>query len=500
MQKFKTLKNLAMGTALMGGMVFAVTPPANNLNVYYGLMHSHTMTSDGSGTPEEAYVMAKQNGLDFFAETPHNHKDAESSAGDKKDGILIAKDHDLYNGTSKLTVTRRIKDKLEERVTLKPHIMAANDAMNEKFCALYGQEFSTISSGNHVNVIGIDEVITVANGDYKGLLDLLNSIRASGKPIPILQMNHPDVTKDLFYKGSKESEKQKMFNDYGIDDLGPHYTDYFREMSPYLHLIEMLSGPAMAKQRNGNYKYHSHENDYYFYLKQGLMLSPSAGQDNHYKTWGAATDARMGVLASSLTRESLMDAVRKHRTFATTDKNLKAILYVNNAVMGSSIKATDESQLRMSVVVEDGDEANTSYTVQVYGGVIEPELCTEATNWHASDGLLSDYEWNGNGTLSIDDIFMGTGATFFYVKITQDDGDEAWTAPVWINYDSPFAITPDVTASTAMYFWSKSSSSKVYHKQGCTSVDRIQPQNRLSGTTPPSGRSLHQCYIPSEEI
>jgi hypothetical protein len=52
--------------------------------VYFGLMHAHTSFSDGEGTPDEAYTMAKEAGLDFFAITEHNHNQA---MGD--DGIFL---------------------------------------------------------------------------------------------------------------------------------------------------------------------------------------------------------------------------------------------------------------------------------------------------------------------------------------------------------------------------------------------------------------------------
>jgi len=52
--------------------------------VYFGLMHSHTSFSDGEGTPDEAYTMAKEAGLNFFAITEHNHNQA---IGD--DGIFL---------------------------------------------------------------------------------------------------------------------------------------------------------------------------------------------------------------------------------------------------------------------------------------------------------------------------------------------------------------------------------------------------------------------------
>jgi hypothetical protein len=46
---------------------------------------------------------------------------------------------------------------------------AAKTADSHAFAALHGQEFSTISSGNHVNVFGWDDILTVENGNFKDL-------------------------------------------------------------------------------------------------------------------------------------------------------------------------------------------------------------------------------------------------------------------------------------------------------------------------------------------
>jgi hypothetical protein len=107
------------------------TAPAPQERVFFGNLHSHTAFSDGSGTPAEAYTHARDVAdLDFLALTEHNHAEALGS-----DNLGIGKDAALYNGpgTNSLiaTATRMTED--------------------GRFVALYGQEFSTISTGNHVN-------------------------------------------------------------------------------------------------------------------------------------------------------------------------------------------------------------------------------------------------------------------------------------------------------------------------------------------------------------
>jgi hypothetical protein len=204
-----------------------VSSAAAGPKVFYGLLHAHTFYSDGSGTPKEAYKMAKQAGLDFFAVTEHNHAAAEDSAEDRIDGVLIATNHDLYNSDDDLTIVRKPKGKPKQTVKSVSVTRAAKEENGPEFLALYGQEFSTISKGNHVNVIDFDDGITVDNGSFDELYEMLNNKVAAGVRPPIVQLNHPDVQQDLFYKGKDADTKKTMKNDYGIDngDFGPEFAD-----------------------------------------------------------------------------------------------------------------------------------------------------------------------------------------------------------------------------------------------------------------------------------
>lgn len=143
--------------------------PAQTERVFFGNLHSHTSYSDGLGTPEEAYRHARDDDdaeLDFMALTEHNHAEALGN-----DGIGISNNAALYKGSdsnSLISTARRM-------------------TQDDRFVALYGQEFSTISSGNHVNVFDIGEVITVQKGRFDLLLDFLaNNRDTTGQPAIIM--------------------------------------------------------------------------------------------------------------------------------------------------------------------------------------------------------------------------------------------------------------------------------------------------------------------------
>src|SRR5688572_7109466 len=107
---------------------------AQQLEVFFGNLHSHTSFSDGSGTPEEAYAHARDVArIHFLAITEHNHDQAGQIAGN----------HALYSGSQASS------------------LIQTAGRFNEagRFVALYGQEFSTISSGNHGNILDVGKVI-----------------------------------------------------------------------------------------------------------------------------------------------------------------------------------------------------------------------------------------------------------------------------------------------------------------------------------------------------
>lgn len=414
-----------VGVALL---VFVVASPVFGEEVFYGLLHAHTSYSDGSGTPTQAYRKAKGRTVDFFAVTPHNHARAEGFAKDRKDGLLIATNHDLYNAAEPFGIAGHSG-------RFKSVIRAAKDQTSDTFVALYGQEFSTISSGNHANVFGIDEVLTVGDGAYRDLYVLLAELERAGSPAAVVQLNHPNVQADFFYAGSKASERRKMFNDYGFDDLGFEFEELVRASDRYVSLIEVLSGPSATKDKKfASHSYKDHGNDYYYYLTQGFHISPSVGHDNHYKHWGDKSPARMGVVADSLTREDLYEAMRENRTFATEDSDLNVSISINGTAMGGveSVDAGDD--LIIVTTVSDPSDSGESYEVTLIYGTVEPQDLDTLEKWTETDGEQEMVERDGDGTVAFEGYVSSGVPEFFYVVVEQEDGDRAWSAPVWINH------------------------------------------------------------------
>jgi hypothetical protein len=435
-----------------------------DLKIFFGNLHSHTAYSDGTGTPAQAYEYARTMGkLDFLAISEHNHKSAEGT-GDDPLHLHIALDHKLYEGAvqNSLIVTAG----------------KVNQQFPGKFVALYGQEFSSIAGGNHVNVFDVGHVIDealVPNKNFRKLYDgwLLTNLDSMGNPA-LVQFNHP----------------AKVTEDYGMLSYGGNVPAFVEAVTPHARTIAILSGPHDTKPGDPLARDTSFATEaYFFYLNLGLHLAPTADQDNHFITFGTSTDHRTAILAPALTKEDLLRAIRDCHVYATQDKNLQVDFRLNGKVMGSTVFAHPGDPITITVGLADPDEPNADYHVSLrhdtVGGDVEAKNEVEAGDRH------------GNGTVTFDGLKYTGGIEYYLVQVVQKGTgapDQAWTAPIWItvpdtntDHNPTGGGTPG--AATAGFVWSRNS--HVYHLQGCKDADRIADANKMTGNSPPDGKTLH---------
>ncbi len=305
-------------------------------------------------------------------------------------------------------------------------------------------------------------------------------------------MNHPDVYEDLFYGGRDVATQRKMRNDYGLDDFGLDFRELVAAADPHVSLVEVLSGPAMRTERTPGYRYRAAADDYYFYLCQGFHVSPSVGHDNHYPTWGDATDARMGVYAEELSADGLFDAFEANRTFATEDLDLAVDLVVNGTHrMGDAAGSAAGDPLVFEVVLADPSDPGGA-TVELYSGFVEPQAGT-FTRVTQRDGLRETVQIGGGEHARFEGYLSSGDPEFYYVVVEQEDGDRAWSAPVWVNHPRGAALHPLAVAPKGPAFVWTRNASQWYHEPTCKATASIKPENLVSGPTPPEGRQQHAC-------
>ncbi len=373
------------------------------IRVFFGDLHAHSSFSDGTGTPEEAFEHARDvAALDFLALTDHT---TDGEIMPNRDGLLIGRDPTLYEGPRDDAVVPTA-----ERLT-----------EDGRFVALAGLEYSTIPTGNHVNVLDAPEVIGLPNGAFHDLVtDWLPSVGEATGQTPILQFNHPGV-------GSEQSRKKE----YGRDDFGDVF-EWVEAMDPHVQLIEVLIGPSWS-QEAGTRPPTSDEESYLHYLNLGFHLAPTAGGDTHFGLWGTGSDARTGVLASGLTKTALLDALRARHAYATEDKNLRLVFRVDGGLtgdrMGPAWSAGHELDVRYWIA--DDDEPNAAYEIEVFSDEIGGE---ELAKPIAIDVHVGDTVSDGRAIVDIE-FLSQLQYVFFKVEQENADGtiDRAWTAPVWFD-------------------------------------------------------------------
>jgi hypothetical protein len=394
----------------------SMTALAQTADVRFGNLHAHTSYSDGSGTPAEAYKMACNAGLDFFAITEHNHKKGDGK-GDRKDKLMIATQPALYDGpATSLVKTANSMNKPGRCVTI------------------YGQEFSTISSGNHMNIFDVGKVIDVPDGKFDQLINWLEANKDGQGKVALAQFNHPETGRED--------------RDYGRDDFGAGgEANWVQKMAPHVSLIEVLNAPALkfgTGQRADN-----HQSQYFRYLNLGFHLAPSVGQDNHYKNWGTSTDARVAAITSDFTRAGIIEALRKRHAYATEDKNLRIIFRIGSALQGDIVDPPAVgTELPITLELKDDDEPAARYRVDVFKDRAGGEQASKP---------VETFRFTGNQStpLVLEGIRFDAAGEFVLLRITQyrdeDDDhvseDRAWTAPIWFEdhaAHSPTAGQPKI--------------------------------------------------------
>jgi hypothetical protein len=453
---FIAARNICLYATALVAVLTLRSAPAQQEQVFFGNLHSHTSYSDGTGTPAEAYVHARDVAkLHFLALTEHNHAEALGS-----DNIGIGANSALYNGSGPES------------------LISTASAMTRdgQFIALYGQEFSTISTGNHINVFDVGEVINVAKGRFDLLLNFLSTRPDTTGQQTILMFNHPQNTLN------------PVAREYGIDDFSTT-EQFISRIGAQARLIQMINGVSNPSTRTAA---NPDENAYLKYLRMGFKLAPTADQDNHSRDWGSATPARTAVVATSLTKASLLDALRRRHVYATEDPNLSVVIKVNSRLCGDVIAPLPApGELAIEYRISDSDEPQAEYEIQVWRGSVGGPVAQMVSS-------VTTLAGGGSGT--VEDVAFSGEAQFFFFKVIQfnEDGetDSVWTAPVWFQSQTdaggatPVGGTPTTPVTDTAV---ASRRSEVFHVSGeCLDAQRIKPENRITGADARRGKQLHQ--------
>ena len=351
---------------------------------YFGQLHSHTQYSDGAGSLESALSYVKNlpdtANVDFVAFTDHsNYFDSTSAAN--PEGALY--DMSLASASSQQT-WKSYKD-----------AVAAFNAENAgSMVAMAGFEMTWSGGPGHINTFNTPGIVSRNNSTLNnktkdaGLQAYYKLLSQSEGANALSQFNHPGTTFGNFI-------------DFGYWDA---------VIDTRMYMVEVGNGEGQIGA--GGY-YPSYE-QYIMALDKGWHVAPTNNQDNHKGRWGNANDARDVVLTDDFTEDGIYEAIRNRRMYATEDKNLELDYTVNGNMMGSIIDVPEK--LSFEVSFNDPDRTDSIAKVELV----------------ANSGKVA-YTWDNAADLAKGSVSVTLDPeyTYYFVRVTEGDGDLAVTAPVW---------------------------------------------------------------------
>ena len=362
---------------------------------YFGQLHSHTQYSDGAGSLDSAlaYVKALPDNanVDFVAFTDHsNYFDSKNNP----------------NVEAALYDTSLVKDSDPSHswATYKNTVAAFNAANAGKMVAIAGFEMTWSGGPGHINTFNTPGIVsrnnTTLNNKTKdaGLQAYYKLLSQTEGIDSISQFNHPGTTFGNFI-------------DFGYWDA---------VVDTRMYMVEVGNGEGQIGA--GGY-YPSYE-QYIMALDKGWHVAPTNNQDNHKGKWGNANDARDVILTDDFTEDGIYAALRARRMYATEDKNLDLDYTVNGNMMGSIIDVPEKLNFEISFNDPDRTDSIAKVELVVNSGKV-------AYTWDSAADLAK-------GSVSVE---LAPEYTYYFVRVTEGDGDLAVTAPVWVGESLKLGIS-----------------------------------------------------------
>jgi len=361
---------------------------------YFGQLHSHTQYSDGAGSLESAlaYIKALPDSanVDFVAFTDHSNYFDKSGAANPEGAL-----YDMSQATEYSQETWK---------SYKDAVAAFNMENAGSMVAIAGFEMTWSGGPGHINTFNTPGIVsrnnTTLNNKTKdaGLQAYYKLLSQTEGVDSISQFNHPGTTFGNFI-------------DFGYWDA---------VVDTRMYMVEVGNGEGQIGA--GGY-YPSYE-QYIMALDKGWHVAPTNNQDNHKGRWGNANDARDVILTDDFSESGIYAALRARRMYATEDKNLELDYTVNGNMMGSIIDVPEKLNFEISFNDPDRTDSIAKVELVVNSGKV-------AYTWDSAADLTK-------GSVSVE---LAPEYTYYFVRVTEGDGDLAVTAPVWVGESLKLGIS-----------------------------------------------------------
>ena len=284
---------------------------ASRMNLYWGDLHNHNEVGYAKGSLERAYDIARSH-LDFFCFTGHSQWHDMPTMPQNKHLKWVRGFEVMKNNWDNV---KRLANMTYEPGTFVPFI---------------GYEWHSSSYG---------DVCIIFPGSQAQLV-YLKSIEAFQKFArecgAILVPHHPA------YKQGWRGQNWSV--------LDP-------TVSP---VVEIFSEHGNAESDRGPYRYIRHsmggrftQNTLQWLWEQGTQVGVVASTDDHLGYPGAYGEGLVAVYAETLTRESIMEALKARRTYGVSADRIELDFCLNGHWMGETLPAVAARKIRVKVKGKD---------------------------------------------------------------------------------------------------------------------------------------------------
>ena len=261
----------------------------------------------------------------------------------------------------------------------------------DDFVGIFGYEMTWSNGLGHMNTFNTDGFQSRTQSAYATYSTALQNYYATLQTAPdsINQFNHPGTT----------------FGDFS------DFAYYSEANDALITTIEVGNGEGAIGSSGyfPSYEYYTRA------LDKGWHVAPTNNQDNHKGKWGSANTARSVVLADSLTQDNIYDAMRNYRVYATEDNDLSIYYTLDSYIMGTTLdKDMVGDTVELSVELSDPTDAKLGKVEVIVNGGLSIESKTVDT---------------AEATVNFE---VPSSYSYYYIKVTEADGDIAVTAPVWV--------------------------------------------------------------------
>ncbi len=355
--------------------------------IYFGDPHMHSVLSDGkTAWPDQLLELSRQDmKLDFAVVSDH----AEM-------GILQPSEH------SELQLISRAYDQ------------------PGRFVALSGWEWTAgVTAGHRVAVFRDDGARP------------LSSSRPEGDTIEELyrHLQEEDVVLSPHHTGQATWGRWNP-SAHHDERLEPNF-----EIASWHGRFEFYGNPREGRRQVPGHQFQDA-------LRLGRRVGVMAASDTHHLSPGEG--GLTAVLATDLSREAVFDALQQRRNYATTGVGIVLEFTADGSPMGSILgRSSPSAPLEMMVRVEG---TATIDRVEIVRNLIDSFAAVRIQqDSHSPRGLYVIYEPHSPQqvrAMPVDDTtrlrFTVTdpdppqGEVSYYVRVTQTDGHQAWSSPIWV--------------------------------------------------------------------